>query len=138
MENNLYGIVIKVENIDICRSFYRDILDLGPPVLDSNFWVEFRLHNNVSLVLEKVEDGEKVAVGRGRISWLYKVGDVDAIIRRLKEYGFETIAEKGERLGFKVQVFCDPEGNPFYLYSGTEPKTDGKSPNPWESKTIRM
>ena len=53
-ERSLYGIVVKVENLDLCRVFYRDILELGPPISDSNFWVEFRLQKDVSLVLELV------------------------------------------------------------------------------------
>jgi predicted enzyme related to lactoylglutathione lyase len=116
-ENSLYGVIIRVENLDLCRAFYRDVLELGPPISDSNFWVEFRLQRDISLVLERVGKGEKLPVGRGRIAWLYQVPDLSQVAARLKEGGCEPISEEQERLGFRVVMFADPEGNPFYLYS---------------------
>lgn len=115
MKNSLYGVIIKVENIDICRSFYRDILNLGAPVMDSAFWVEFRLPGDFSLFLEKKEDNEKISEKAGRISWVCMVKDIDTIIGRLKEYGYQSLAVEEQRIGFNTYVFCDPEGNPFYL-----------------------
>ena len=55
MENSLFGVVIQVSNLDLCRAFYRDVLGLGAPVMDSSFWVEFRLDSQSSLFLEKSE-----------------------------------------------------------------------------------
>jgi hypothetical protein len=46
-------IVLLVENLDICRYFYRNTLKLGEPVTDSNFQVEFMLNSGTFLVLEK-------------------------------------------------------------------------------------
>jgi predicted enzyme related to lactoylglutathione lyase len=124
MENNLFGVIIKVENLDISRSFYRDILDLGSPVIDSNFWVEFRLPGDFSLVLEKKAEDEKIPETLGRISWMYKVKDIGEILKRLKEYGYEAIVEEGQRIGYKTYIFCDPEGNPFYLCSAKDDDKD--------------
>ncbi len=118
MEENVFGIIIKVENIDICRSFYRDVLGFGPPVMDSNFWIEFQTPEGFSLFLEKKKDTEKLpdTDWHGKISWLYKVNDIDKMIERLKSYGHEPVEdEEDQKLGFRVYVFCDPEGNPFYL-----------------------
>lgn len=120
MQNNPHGIIVKVENLDLCRSFYRDILNLGSPVIDSNFWVEFYLNDNVSLVLEKIETGERLSVRKGRVSWLYYVDDIEAMIKRLEDHGVEPFTEIEERIGYKVVRFNDPEGNPFYLYSSSE------------------
>jgi len=119
-QNSLYGVIIKVESLDVCRSFYRDVLELGAPVVDSNFWVEFKLQEEVGLILEQAAKGEKLPVGRGRISWLYQVEDIDQLIARLKEHGYEPLKEEQERLGYRVYMYCDPEGNPFYLYSHEE------------------
>jgi len=114
-QSSVYGIVIKVENLNTCRTFYRDLLRLGPPVLDSNFWVEFKLDNNSSLLLEETEQGEKLPAGRGRIAWMCKVKDFDGTATLLKEKGHDPIGEEEERGGVRVLPFCDPEGNPFYL-----------------------
>jgi predicted enzyme related to lactoylglutathione lyase len=116
-ERILSGVIIRVENLELCRAFYRDVLELGPPISDSNFWVEFRLPRDLSLVLERVGKGEKLPVGRGRISWLYQVPDLPQMMARLKESGCEPLAEEQERIGFRVAMFTDPEGNPFHLYS---------------------
>ncbi len=122
--NGLYGIVIKVENLEVCRPFYRDVLELGDPIVDSSFWVEFRLDTNAFLALDKVMPGEKTPVGRGKISWLYKVKDLERMLAKLKERGHEPLSEEQERLGYQIHLFCDPEGNPFYLYSEEENKLE--------------
>ena len=118
--SGLFGIVIKVENLDVCRPFYRDLLELGTPLTDSNFWVEFRLDADASLVLEKVMPGEKTPVGRGKLSWFYRVADINKMVAKLKEAGHEPLADEQERLGYMIHMFGDPEGNPFYLYSEPE------------------
>ena len=126
MQNNPHGIVVKVENLELCRVFYRDILSLGEPIIDSNFWVEFRIGEGVSLVLEKVDASERLSVRKGRISWLYHVDDLNKTISLLKKHGTEPLAEKEERIGYRVIKFSDPEGNPFYLYSTQEEATENK------------
>ena len=113
--NSVYGVVIKVENLSLCRAFYRDVLQLGPPVMDSNFWVEFKLDNGSSLVLEGVSQGDKLPPGKGRIAWLCKVSDLRGVVTTLKEKGFEPVASEEEQGGIRVIQYCDPEGNPFYL-----------------------
>jgi predicted enzyme related to lactoylglutathione lyase len=120
-QNSLYGVIIKVENIDVCRSFYRDVLELGSPIIDSNFWVEFKLQENVSVVLEQVAEGEKLTPGRDRVSWLYRVQHIEEMLSKLKEHGHQPHSEE-ERIGFRVYQFLDPEGNPFHLYSSQEDK----------------
>lgn len=113
--SSIYGVVIKVENLNVSRTFYRDVLRLGPPVMDSNFWVEFKLDKKTSLLLEEAAPGEKLPTGRGRIGWLCEVEDFQDTVEVLKEKGHEPIAEEEERGGKKVLPFCDPEGNLFYL-----------------------
>lgn len=115
MQNSLYGVIIKVENLNASRSFYRDVLDLGAPVMDSNFWVEFKINGSSSLILEEVATGEKVPAGRGRISWACSVNDLEDVVARLEKNGFKPIVEEEERLGMKILKYCDPEGNPFIL-----------------------
>lgn len=51
MKNNASSVIIKVKDIDICRSFYRNIMNMGDPVVNSNFRVEFVMGNNANLIL---------------------------------------------------------------------------------------
>ena len=115
-QNSLYGVIVKVENLNVCRSFYRDILNLGAPVMDSNFWVEFKINSSSSLIIEQAITGEKLPAGRGRIAWLCSVENLEETLTRLEKNGHEPITEEDEeRIGVKIYKFCDPEGNPFSI-----------------------
>jgi predicted enzyme related to lactoylglutathione lyase len=118
MDNSFFGVVIKVENIDICRAFYRDVLELGPPILDSNFWVEFQLTDGVSLILEKPLESEVLStVTKNKVAWVYKVDDIKQVISRLEANACSPVkVVEDERFSFRIHIFHDPEGNPFYLY----------------------
>ena len=113
--NNLHAVVIKVQNLNICRAFYRELLELGAPVMDSNFWVEFKMGKSASLILEQIVTGEMVPEGRGRISWLCMVEDFEKMTDKLKDNGYDPINEEVDLLGMKTLQFCDPEGNPFII-----------------------
>jgi len=82
--------------------------------------VEFRLQDEVALVLEQAARGEKLPAVRGRISWLYQVADPEPLLARLKEHGCEPLRDEQERLGYRVMTFADPEGNPFLLHLDRE------------------
>ena len=124
MEKLPYGIVIKVRNIELCRSFYRDVLDLGAPVMDSNFWVEFRLADSLALCLEKIADGDTAPTSEGGISWIFRTDELDTLVDRLHKYGYNPVPQKQERVGFKTLRFLDPEGTPFMVSS----ESPGKLP----------
>ena len=115
MEQQLQGIVIKVSNLEISRAFYRDILKLGTPVMDSNFWVEFKLQCGSSIYLEKLDEKAAAAAAKSRISWVYKTKDVSGLVERLGEYGYESTTAREVRVGFQLIKFYDPEGNSFYV-----------------------
>lgn len=51
MENNASSVIIKVKDINICRSFYRNVLNMGNPIVNSNFRVEFMMAKHAILVL---------------------------------------------------------------------------------------
>ena len=114
MNNQLQGIVIKVSNLEISRAFYRDTLQLGDPVMDSNFWVEFSLPCGSSLYLEKLDEKAASPAVKSRISWVYKT-DAKAMIERLAEYDYNSTTTRELRVGFELVKFYDPEGNSFYI-----------------------
>ena len=115
--NELLGVVIKVENLDVARAFYRNVLDLGAPVMDSNFWIEFKLGNSASLVLEQARPGEKLVSTKGRVAWICETHDLDEVVDRLQEMGHDPVNGETDKIGFKVLQYRDPEGNPFYITS---------------------
>ena len=117
MKKTAFGIVLKVKNLPACRAFYRDILELGEPVLDSSFRVEFRFGGTFSLILEK-DPWETVLPPPGeRVAWLYTEGDAETVRRRMADYGYPVpaAASPSDKGGMALCRFCDPEGNPFYV-----------------------
>ena len=116
MEKNCFsGVVIRVNNLDICRPFYRDVLGLGAPVMDSNFWVEFRVNGTMSLFLEKAEWGEKIIPPNERVAWFLQVPSLAEFIQKMEKYGYQKETASADRVGFPVRVYKDPEGNEFFV-----------------------
>ncbi len=126
MEKSLFGIVIQVTNLDLCRAFYRDVLGLGSPVMDSTFWVEFRLETGGSLFLEKSEVLSATEKG-GRISWILRTDNPEELKSVLASYGYAGRKLSADQVGFPVYRFHDPEGNPFFIApKEDEPMKPGK------------
>jgi len=113
--------LIRVSNLDTCRTFYRDVVGLGAPVMDSGFWVEFRSAGTV-ICLEKSEWGEPIPPASGRVALLLTVDSIDAFSKRMTDAGYSEAANSSDRFGFLVKCCRDPEGNLFYV---TERKTEG-------------
>jgi catechol-2,3-dioxygenase len=119
-QETLYGIIIRARNVEKMRSFYRDVIDLGPPVVDSNYWVEFKISSETNLILEQIEADDQNSADapkRGATSWVRRVDDVDAFIAKLGESKIEPVGEERERFGRRVVTFLDPEGNAFHIIS---------------------
>ena len=116
MGNKKTGLVIKVKNLASCKAFYQDILELGEPVLDSNFRVEFQCGDCFSLILEKTPWDMTLPPVSDRVVWLYQYADARTVWAKMISYGFQ-IPDLAEAVanGERFCRFADPEGNPFYV-----------------------
>ncbi len=118
MENNgiFYGCLLKVKDIAKVKAFYRDILELVQPLVDSNFWVEFQLPGNGILVLEQ---SSSVVPGKNRqdVSCLIVVDDLELRLKALESRKVKPIRSGVEVPGCKTATVTDPEGNLITLYS---------------------
>jgi catechol 2,3-dioxygenase-like lactoylglutathione lyase family enzyme len=105
--------VLLVENLDVCRYFYRTSLGLGEPVIDTNYLAVFATHDGGSLILEKNPAAYLAhASAPGRI--VLHVDDPEALAEKLKSDGITV--EKGFSLFFEdVLRTGDPEGNIIWL-----------------------
>ena len=119
MKKTAFGIVLKVKNLPACRAFYRDILDLGEPVLDSSFRVEFRFGEVFSLILEKDPWENVLPPPAERVAWFFADGDAETIRKRMTDYGYPAPSDVScdAKAGMPLCHFVDPEGNPFYVRS---------------------
>ena len=112
-----FRIMIRVNDLDVCRGFYRDILNLGEPQLDSSFAVAFSLNGGAELVLEKTQAGY-LDHGCSAISLGLEVDDneFETIRKRLEDTCGATLTEVtifGDSTALRGS---DPEGNSFYLH----------------------
>ena len=116
MKNSLFGVIIKVNDLDLCRKFYRDVLNLGDPVLDSSFWVEFQTDDGFSLMLEKTVAGylehESAAT-----SFTCRVSSVEEVSKRFRLHGYRMNIDKRTHEGEVLYRCQDPEHNVFYIFS---------------------
>ena len=107
-------IVILVENLDVCRYFYREVLQIGQITWDSNYHVVFALDENTDLVLEK-NGGKYLEHASGAVRFAFQCSDSPALNERLKKDGV-PLSDGFERLGKTCYRGNDPDGNVFYVF----------------------
>ncbi len=113
-----YGCLVRVKDLAKAKHFYTEVLALGAPVLDSNFWVEYPLPGNGLLVLEHC-GATKPGEGREDVSCLLEVADLDAKVSELREKKVEVVHPAIEVPGRATATIRDPEGNLITLYKRT-------------------
>jgi predicted enzyme related to lactoylglutathione lyase len=114
MKTDSFAFYLKVDNLDLCRSFYRDLLGLGSPVTDSNFWVEFEITGNVKLILEK-SNAPYLEHSSSAAAFTIYTDEAEATAERLEAAGYKLCKTEDERSGGTFLRCLDPEGNPFFL-----------------------
>ena len=117
MEKAALGVLIKVVDLELCRSFYKNVLELGEPMADSSFGCEFLLGSEGCLILEKV-DKETLAPGMRKegVLWVLRSISAGKLEENLRKYGYAP--EMTPYLCWGIS-FCrckDPEGNPFLVF----------------------
>ena len=110
MKNALVEIVIRVNDLDLCRIFYRETLQFGDPVVDSGFIASFKISEGVLLTLEKTE-APFLEHASGATMWRFGTDDLEALRERISYSGGNLVEDPCS--GFWRGV--DPEGNVFLV-----------------------
>ena len=105
-----HGCHIKVNNINSLKVFYRDIIGLGNPLVDSNFWVEFPLPQNGLLVLEQVNNVVPEE-NKQDVCCLLVSDDFEGVLKRLEEKQINPLRPSIEIPGRESLSITDPEYN---------------------------
>ena len=108
------GVLIRVANLDQQRIFYRELLMLGNPVVDSAFWVEFAAPDGTRIILEKSE----AAYLEHEVSATTLVLATplqEKIRKELEIHNYPITADEKAHPGEVFYRGQDPEGNVFYL-----------------------
>lgn len=115
MTNHRANFVLSVKDIAEERVFYRDVVGLGEPVMNSNVWVEFRLNENCSFCLEQAAPNKAPVPPHGRVEFLFFVDSLDAFDTRYRAFGLRNAADgiPCGQMGIHAVQYPDPEGNLF-------------------------
>ncbi|MBE6368353.1 MAG: hypothetical protein E7052_10690 [Lentisphaerae bacterium] len=108
------GVLIRVADIDLQRVFYRDLLMLGDPVVDSAFWVEFCAPDGSRIILEKSEAAYLVH-DVSATTLVLATPHLEAVRKELLSHNYPLTAEEKLHPGEAFYRGQDPEGNVFYL-----------------------
>ena len=112
-----FGFLLNVKDLPHCRSFYRDMLHLGPPVLDSAFTVEFALSDKMVLRLEQNScPALEHASSAGCL--ILECDDPQKLFDELADAGYEVEMREESRDSGHYFRGMDPEGNFFYVTRG--------------------
>lgn len=116
MSNSLRnsGVLIRVKDIKKQRIFYRDMLQLGEPAVDSDFWVEFITADGSRIILEKSEAPYLEHMNSATTS-VIAVQDKEAVIKELLMHKYNISVNEKLHPGEAFHRGEDPEGNVFYL-----------------------
>ena len=108
------NLVLQVADIAAERAFYRDVVGLGEPVMNSNVWVEFKLDGGTSFCLEQAAPNKPPLPPHGRTEFLFIVDSLDEFEKRYRSQG--GLIPEGipcEQTGIRAVQYPDPEGNLF-------------------------
>ena len=108
--------VLSVADLAAERAFYRDVVGLGEPVMNSNVWVEFKLDGGTSFCLEQAAPNKPPLPPHSRTEFLFFVDSLEEFEKRYRAYGFEGNTAEGVpcgQTGIHAVQYPDPEGNLF-------------------------
>lgn len=106
-------IVIQVNDLEQCRYFYREMLALGEPVIDSCETAVFQVSPETTLVLKK-SCARYLEHTSSAVSWTLVTGDFDKLCAELEEHGHLS-GEEFRHFGLRARYVLDPEENVLIL-----------------------
>ena len=110
------SLVLLVSDIAAERAFYRDVVGLGDPVMNSNVWVEFKLDGGASFCLEQTAPNKAPLPPHSRTEFLFFVDSLEEFEKRYRAYDFQGNSTEGipcGQTGIHAFQYPDPEGNLF-------------------------
>ena len=108
------NLVLQVADIAAERAFYRDVVGLGEPVMNSNVWVEFKLDGGTSFCLEQAAPNKPPLPPHSRTEFLFFIDSLEEFEKRYRAQGGDV--PEGVpcgQMGFHAEQYPDPEGNLF-------------------------
>jgi predicted enzyme related to lactoylglutathione lyase len=111
-------VFLYVLNLEKERKFYEAAFDLGKPVVDAKWWVQYKLGDGSDLALHQVNPKHvgTAGLGHGSVKFSIEVDDIHHYTNRLEKLGAKFCFEPQQEYGFWLAEFEDPEGNALRLF----------------------
>ena len=106
------------------RKFYEAAFDLGKPLVDAKWWVEYAVGDGSHLALHQIDakHATHAELGAGSVKFSFEVDDIQVYTEKLKKLGATFRFEPRTEYGFWLAEFADVEGNAVRLYEKTSNK----------------
>jgi predicted enzyme related to lactoylglutathione lyase len=100
------------------RAFYEAAFDLGQPVVDARWWVEYAVGDGSHFALHQAEAAHFEGANRlqNTIKFSFEVENIQQMTAKLKGIGARFHYDSKKGYGFWLAEFEDPEGNVVRLY----------------------
>ncbi|MBE6385702.1 MAG: hypothetical protein E7048_08565 [Lentisphaerae bacterium] len=108
------AVIIKVNDLPLCESFYRDVLQLGQCEMSSSFGSFYSIAPDTGLYLLKT-NARFLEHGSSAVCWSFTTPDMEALEHRLLKAGFPLLKEKFHLGCDEYRRGMDPEGNQFFV-----------------------
>ena len=107
----LYAMVIDVNDLETCGSFWSQMLGVDVLYQDDHYLRLGRQGERPTLLLQKVSERQQ---GKNRVHIDLDVSNLEASVRRVQELGGRQLQAVSE-YGIEWVVMADPDGNEFCL-----------------------
>jgi len=116
--NRINVVFIYALDLAKLRYFYEQAFNLGRPVIDARWWVEYELGDGSHLALHQTDALHFEGVDRKKntVKFSVDVSDINHFIKRLTLLGAKFHFGPRLEYGFFLAEFEDPEGNCIRLY----------------------
>ena len=116
--NRINVVFLYVLDMEKSRKFYEAAFDLGKPVVDGKWWVEYAVGDGSHLALHQVDPAhaKHTGLGTGAIKFSFDVDNIQEYTAKLKKLGAKFNYEPRQEYGFWLAEFEDTEGNALRLY----------------------
>lgn len=105
------------------RAFYEAAFDLGKPVVNAKWWIEYAMGHGSHLALHqgRPEHFDGANRAKNTIRFSIEITDIRGLTLKLKNLGAKFHYEPRAEYGFWLAEFEDPEGNVLRLYEKAKP-----------------
>ena len=111
-------IFVNCQDLARQRAFYEAAFDLGQPLIDAKWWVEYAVGDGSHFALHEADADHFEGANRakGTIRFSFEVADIQQMTTKLKDLGAKFHYDPKKGYGFWLAEFEDPKGNVVRLY----------------------